>query len=60
MSKARVERRLAAIMCCAYQQAGGMISDDAIAEGLRCARQAVELGRDNPDALATGGHALWS
>jgi adenylate cyclase len=47
-------------LCCAYQQAGGLISDDAVAEGLRCARQAVELGRDNPDALAMGGHALWA
>jgi TolB-like protein/Flp pilus assembly protein TadD len=47
-------------LCCAYQQAGGLISDDAIAEGLRCARQSVELGKDDSDALAMGGHALWA
>ena len=37
---------------------GVQLSDEDIADALRVARHAIEVGRDDPDALWMGGHAL--
>jgi TolB-like protein len=37
---------------------GVRLSDEEIADAVRAARQAIEAGRDDPDALWMGGHTL--
>jgi TolB-like protein len=46
--------------CHFWRKVNGWMSDHApeVAEGVRLARRAVELGRDDAVALARGGHAL--
>jgi TolB-like protein len=50
----------AAAWCHLWRKINGWMSDRAreVAEGVRLARRAVELGRDDAVALTRGGHAL--
>jgi TolB-like protein len=49
-----------AASCHMWRKANGWMSDRSqeVAEGIRLARRAVELGRDDAVALTRGGHAL--
>ncbi|MBO9649424.1 MAG: winged helix-turn-helix domain-containing protein [Variovorax sp.] len=49
-----------AAWCCFWRKVNGWMTDRPreIAEGIRLARRAVELGRDDAVALTRGGHAL--
>lgn len=49
-----------AAWCCFWRKVNGWMADPAqeIAEGVRLARRAVELGRDDAVALTRAGHAL--
>src|SRR5437016_2037899 len=62
ISRARVERRLAAMVgyCRLSQrrQGWGPVSDAQMAEGLSLARQAIEAGEDDADALWMGGYVV--
>jgi len=40
------------------RQGWGPVSDAQVAEGLRLARQAIEVGKDDPDALWMGGYVI--
>jgi TolB-like protein len=44
--------------CRVFQLAGNLTSAEEIAEGVRFARQAIETGREDPDALWMGGWAI--
>jgi TolB-like protein/Tfp pilus assembly protein PilF len=44
--------------CRVFQRAGDLISVEEVAQGARLARQAIETGREDPDALWMGGWAI--
>jgi TolB-like protein len=46
--------------CRVFQLAGNLTSAEEVAEGVRFARQAIETGREDPDALWMGGWAIVS
>src|SRR5262249_37747371 len=44
--------------CRVFQWTGHLVSAEEVAEGARLARQAIETGRKDPDALWMGGWAI--